>query len=455
MVDRLGKRSHNLRIHEQPRKRLTSGEAPGELVHVEKIGTGRPGEVSIVFPSTSPDRETNLNAFGLHIAEWIRDKVKEAQREKKTPVIDLPTGNTPRSVWPHLSGFVERGALDLSGAVFVGHEAAFGNPTPESPVDYEGSRRKVLKELGVKILEITDPKQVSNGEIRGNYISMNASKGNEGERTSDGSAKIYDQVLHALRGRDDVTFIGFYGVGTDGHIAEIQTNTLTGAAEYDTQHAFAYHITRNSDIRGAVHVEGDTFQVFRNNMWKPDEPENYHGATHLTGPGWEDLLFHDHMVLAFNNESKIFAFQSILEGSVDAIVTNDTQERVMAMRRDPGIGENIYGALKRYAGELVEKRLLREETVDTIDASDDPKKSKHLFREIYASLYANRYILDEDQSHEIFEKMWGYANEYLGKQTPVSVLVRLRTLLGLDTTIVATPEVVQDTDYERLAPMPK
>jgi 6-phosphogluconolactonase/glucosamine-6-phosphate isomerase/deaminase len=423
-------------------------------VQVERLGSGKPGEVSIIFPSTAPDKETNQTAFGSFIATMISDRVTTAQRLGKIPVLDLPTGSTPRAVWPELSKKISSGELNLSGAVFVGHEIAFGAPDTDGPVDYERSRRKILEgTLGVKLHDITDPRQIGNGEIQGNYVAMNAHQGTDIADSAQRSADLYDQMLHALRARDDVAFIGVYGVGKDGHVAEIQTNTLTGAADYDTQHAYSYPITWNSDIRGAVKVPGDTKREFHNNMWKPGDEPNYHGGTHLVGPGWEDLLFHEDMILAFNDSGKKVAFASTIEGSVDAIVTNDTGESVMETIKDHGKGENIYSQLLEYAQTLVGEGLLMQDAVDGVDASDKPRKSKRLFKEMYASLYEKKDELGVELSHEVFDNLWNFANEYLGKQTPVSVLVRLRTLLGLNTTIVATPEVVRNTKYEELAPM--
>jgi len=438
---------------EPARRSLNYRETPNELVNVERLGSGKLGEVSIIFPSNAPDKEINQNAFGSFLAKWVKDKVTAAKTTNKTLVLDLPTGTTPRSMWQPLSESIINGELDLTGVVFMGHEIAFGDPEPDGPVDYEKYRRKVFKDsLGVDIQEITDPHQVESGEIQGNYISMNSDPSSAEE-----SAKRYDEIIHALHDRKDVQFVGLYGVGTDGHVAEIQSNTLTGAADYDTQHGYSYPITWNSDVMGAVRVPGDADREFHNNMWKPGQEQSYKGGTDLIGPGWEDLLFHDEIVLAFNAQNKRFAFQSTIEGSVDAIVTEEatdgTQKTVMEMTKDHGKGEGIYDDLRNYAQNLEDVGFLQSGVVEAIDKSNELKKSKQLFRKIYSTLYEKEATVDDELYHDIFENMWNFANDYLGKQTPVSVLVRLRTLLGLNTTIVAVPEVVQGTKYETLAPI--
>src|ERR1700683_1017808 len=108
---------HRLQSTEPPIPQL--GRIPrSELVNnVEQIGNGRPGEVLIIIPSTAPDRETNQKEFGRFIAGWIGDRNRETLEQGRIPLLDLPTGGTPRPVWPELGRLVADGEIDLSRTI--------------------------------------------------------------------------------------------------------------------------------------------------------------------------------------------------------------------------------------------------------------------------------------------------------------------------------------------------
>src|SRR5207244_3505275 len=136
-------------------------------------------------------------------------QIKEAQEKEKIVVLDLPTGSTPKSLWKPLGEMARNGELDLSKVIFMGHETAIGHPTLNGPVDYDKSRRNSIENvLGIEINKISNRKQVSEDQINGNYIVMDAGTGDDNETLAYTSAKNYDEILHGLRDRDDVTFIG-------------------------------------------------------------------------------------------------------------------------------------------------------------------------------------------------------------------------------------------------------
>ncbi len=412
------------------------------------------------------DEAENRQALGLYMATWIRSQVEATLADGKIPVLDLATGNTPKYVWPFLAEMVAAGTFDINRIVITGHEVVYGEP--ETDMDYEGYRRTVAeKTFGLTIDDIAELSQVTGSEIQGNFLPMHLVQVSREEFASENAfleaeqaaaktaATHYDTLLHALAARSDVRIISLYGVGKDGHIAEIQPNTLTGAVDYDTDHTYVYSPRLNSKAAGTFPWTGDEHE-YHNDMYtpQPDDAElddkGYKGARQLMGWGWQDLLLPEKLMIAFDSKSKSYAFQLTMEGSVDGVIMQDGQE-VMKVEAQRGEGETLVGELLEYARGLDAAGFFTAANSEWLTTQSENLTCKQLFHLIHAELL-NRKAQTEDQNFtEIFIKMWDFANRYLGKQAPVAVLVRLRSLLGLDTTIVAVPEVVKDTKYSALA----
>ena len=128
-------------------------------------------------------------------------------------------------------------------------------------------------------------------------------------------------------------------------------------------------------------------------------------------------------------------------------IYNEQDSNIVEVKHDQGEGEGILDDLEIYALQLEQEGLLARGTVEANRSSGNPLKCGGLFKAIYQSLDGIEAIANDPR----YEKMWGFSNRYLGKRSPVSRLIKMRAILGRQTELVATPEVVKNTKYELLA----
>ncbi len=408
-------------------------------------------EVVIVGKKESDPAE-NQKAFGEYIAHEIAREVSVAREQGKKLIFDMATGSSPRSIWPALERMVKDG-LDVSNVIVVGHEEAWGTYEPGSKSDFDAYRKKEFFErnhLPIQLIESTDP--LTEQDIEGNFVPMHLSD------NPDDAASRYSEILHALHDRDDVASLALYGVGTEGHIGELQIHSLGREDSRARKNVYVEDLQNYSVEKGAFRWSDEQggFHPEDNIFWQRGEAtsdvgraiwQGYKGMEKIMGLGWKETLDNDHFILALNDESKSLAFQLAMEGSMDGTLVNNEDQEAMKLKREKGEGEAILDELEDFALELEKAGVLPAGTVEKNRASQKKLKSGKLFEAIYHALDTIEAKSDDPR----YERMWAFANRYIGKRAPVSRLIRLRTLLGMKTTIVATPEVVKGTAYEKLA----
>ena len=105
------------------------------------------------------------------------------------------------------------------------------------------------------------------------------------------------------------------------------------------------------------------------------------------------------------------------------------------IQRSKGEGEGILTDLRAYVAQL---------GADAPDMRKSHPKADLLFRAAYDKLHEDEASADDSR----YRQLWELANRYLGKRAPLSRLLRLRTLLGKETVIVATPETFKYSNYK-------
>jgi|GEM_PF-5450384 len=448
------------------RYKLTT-EAPPEEAHEFLIN---------IVGTAAESRETALEKYGTYIAERVVTAIQEAQHNNKKLVLDAATGSTPKPVWPALKKLVETKRIDLSSVIIIGHEEGWGTYEPGSQSDFDAYRKRILEDLNVPVREIRTTDAVSKKVFDGNFVPMHlrevrrddfeqGSKGDEDfflaeQNAAMESAQTYDEILKALRSREDVTFFGLYGVGTDGHIGEMQVDQMgiersrerkSSFAEPDTEHPYS--------VEGGFFYwqdQGDSFHPESNIFWERGTKlgesvgravwQNYTGVHQMIGIGWRDMLAEDDMIIAFNDVGKSLAFQLALEGSLTGKIVDAQNQAVQRVEREKGEGEAIFFDLWKYALEIEREGLLTFGETEKAAGEAGKLKCGVIFKKIYEALDRN----EAPSGDPHYREMWKFANRYIGKRAPVARLIRMRSLLGKKTELVATPEVVVGTRYQAL-----
>lgn len=453
-----------------PEKTPLESDTPKGTEALEKLQ-----DVTItVVGSKSETPEHNLESFGSYIATKIARSLRRVQNDNKYLLLDIPTGGTPESVWPKLKTEFTKG-LNGDRLIVMGHEEAWGTYKPGSHSDFDGARKRVLEDNQIPVQAVSTV-GLAKHPIQGNFISMHihevkredfpADEAGEKDfyaaeaKAARTSASEHAEVVKILRERPDTVSLGFYGVGTDGHIDEMQTNMMGREESFGKRESYHEpHITYSVE-KGLLFwkKDGDGYHTEDNILWKrgagKDEPvgraiwQDYPSVHEISALGWRHLLRLDDMIVAFNSKSKSLAFDLAMSGSMTGSVTDMHGEKAMDIERAKGEGEAILTDLREYVRGLEKDGLVPAGTVEKNEAL--PKgapKCGPLFAAVYEALDS----IEADASNPQYEKMWEFANRYIGKRAPISRLVRMRALVGKKTELVLTPEVIKGTKYETLA----
>lgn len=414
------------------------------------------GVILTAIGTTEQGEKENLEQFGEYIAGRITQAIQAAKDQGKKLVFDMATGSTPDPVWPKLSQMIKEGAVDLSNVIVIGHEEAWGTYEKGSHSDFDNSRKvKLFGDNNISVQEICSPEQVLAADP-GNFVPMHLS-----ESIAE-AATLYGEILKKLRARTDVTFFGFYGVGTDGHIGEMQIGALGKEATRERMESYPDAVKDYSFESGMPELfrwqdKDGNFRAEDNVFWergaKKDETgraarENYGGMEAIMGIGWREMLRQEDMLIAFNKANKQLAFELALEGSFSGSVLDENGEEILKIERNKGEGEAILSDLRELALELEEQEILEKGTVGKNQQSQGELKCHKLFQAVYKALDEKGAKVSDSGGY--YQKIWELLNRYIGKRAPISRLIRLRALLGKPTELVYTTEVVQGTKFEVL-----
>jgi hypothetical protein len=434
---------------------------------MEKVSRNEQHVKLTVCGSPEDSLEKNQEKYGEHIAKKVVEKIKETKKEGKRLVLDIATGASPEPIWPKLKELVDKEGLDLSNVIIMGHEEGWGDIPAGSIVDFDGYRKKVAESLGIEIKPIESADQVSGEGIVGNFMPMHL---DVDPRVA--TAK-FRETLTALKKRTDIEFLGLYGVGADGHVDELQIGDM---GQHETKPRMETYldldpgvlpdagVLANSVERGlhrwrkpgAKVGDKDEFLKESNHFWYRGKEKNevfgraafqdanFGAVDQVVGLGWRDLLREESMMLLFNNRGKSLAFQLALEGAYDADIVDEEGKKVLGVDYEKGQGEKIFPEFKKYAETLVETGVIDKEQLSSF------AKSSEVFRAIYLGLDKIEASSKDPRYIPVYEQLWRFMNDYVGRRAPISRLVKLRSMLGLETELVLVPEVVKGTKYEKL-----
>lgn len=410
----------------------------------------------------------NQERYGEHIALRIVEKIKESQKSGKRLVLDIATGASPEPIWPKLKSLIEKENIDLGNIIFMGHEEGWGNIPSGSIVDFDGYRRGVCESLGVTVSPIEHSEQLVGEKVSGNFMMMHLDK------DARKATAQFRENLSALKKRSDVEFLGIYGVGTDGHVDEFQIDSM---GQHETSpRKVAYldldpgvlpdaGVQANSIERGlhkwrrpgAEIGDEDEFLRENNHFWYRGKPHNelfgrpaqqdanFGSVDQIMGLGWRDLLREEDLMLLFNNGGKSLSLQLALEGAYDAKIVDDQEREIMEVNYEKGQGEKIFPELKDYAKTLVDIKVVSAEQIESFS------RCSEIFRAIYLGLDRLEASSKDSMYEAVYKQLWRFTNDYIGRRAPVSRLIKLRNLLGLNTELVLVPEAIKGTKYEKLS----
>ncbi|MDO8489996.1 MAG: hypothetical protein Q7S47_01095 [bacterium] len=239
--------------------------------------------------------EKNIEVFGEVLVDRLVSALDRAKNEGKTLIFDMATGSTPAAMWPILQKKADHG-LDLSGVIIIGHEEAWGSYASGSHSDFDGYRKREFFERNtIPVREIRNTHQLEGDAVDGNFIPMH-------QNDDPGQAAVhYGELLRRLEQRDDIRFFGLYGVGTDGHIGEVQIGAqgveqsakrsrpyVDKLQDYSFESADAQLFRWNNE-------QGE-FLPYDNVFWERQSTsdvgraarENYGGMECIMGIGWKD-----------------------------------------------------------------------------------------------------------------------------------------------------------------------
>lgn len=433
----------------------------------------------VVVGSLDAAPEQNREAFGEYIAGIVATEVRTAGYNGKYLLLDAATGSSPASVWEALP---KTDVGSKHNLILMGHEAALGT------ADFDTARANTLTSLGHSVLPILSVREVSmQPDLAGNFIPMRLfdvkredyPDGDEGDKAywkaqdsaAEDSARLHTEIVRAVIARGDVASLGIYGIGKDGHIGEWQKKDMGLRSADDKKDGFVQPQESYSIEAGDFVWAEDNSGENNNLYWKrglkrgqaygrAEWQAGYSGQDVVMGLGLRDMLALDHVVLAFNDESKSFVFQLAMEGSLDGTITKG-RKRIAQLHRDKGEGEGMWEEFANYGRVIEFDGLIEQGTVKSIneaivetaswkkDKTERPEDLRCglLYRAIYKAL--DKEGIKADSPY--YKDMWRFTNKYIGKRSPLGQLIRMRALLGKQTTIVATPEVVRGTPYESLA----
>jgi 6-phosphogluconolactonase/glucosamine-6-phosphate isomerase/deaminase len=350
---------------------------------------------------------------------------------------------------------VKSGSLDISNVIVIGHEEAWGEYESGSKSDFDAYRKKEFFDRNnIEAKPIVSIDDVSSDNIQGNFIPMHLTN------DAPSSAQKYLQILQALQKRKDVSWFGLYGVGTDGHIGEMQVHALGMQESLKRRHVYSDNIEHYSVERGAFQwknngKESDNdFHPESNIFWQRNTNKDigravwqgYTSIKDVVSLGWREMIEQDTLILAFNDRGKSLAFQLALEGSLSGKIIDGNGDTTMEVAKDSGERGKILIDLENYALGLEEIGILKKGSVVENRESKSPSKIHDLFKVIYSSFD----FIELSHDNPKYKEMWEFSNRYLGKTSPVSRLIKLRSMRGKETKLIATPEVIQDTPYEIL-----
>lgn len=401
-------------------------------------------KIHIVIPG-SPEKssEENMEAYGMEVIQRFSKLHDQASKDGKTILFDLATGSSPAAVYKALNTSLKQGTVSLSNVVFTGHDEAWGSYQSGSKSDFDNFRRELLEKNGIEVTPITSIEQVTAKKLEGNFLPMHQNQDPKQAMVQFGG------LYSTLQKRDDILSVGLYGVGTDAHVGEMQTQDQGLQISMKQRNVYVASLTHYSVEDGSFYWRNDEggFHPEDNIFWTREEKEGedsgraalegYTGIDYIMGLGWRQLLGLDVMLLTFNNESKSLALNLAIEGSIDGVITTEDGSVVERIQWNKGEGEGILADLRAYVEEL---------GADVPDMQNAHLKADLLFRAAYGKLHEEKASADDPR----YRQLWEFANRYLGKRAPLSRLLRLRTLLGKETVIIATPETFKHSNHEAL-----
>jgi hypothetical protein len=193
-----------------------------------------------------------------------------------------------------------------------------------------------------------------------------------------------------------------------------------------------------SDVEGGYHSEENIFWargVKEDESFGRAAADGYTGIDYIGSLGWRQLIGFDLMFITFNSGSKALPFNLAIEGTMDGIITAEDGMVVERIQRNKDESEGILKDLNAYVQKL---------GADIPDTPENYPKAGPLFRAAYDKLHADEATADD----LCYQPLWVLANRYLGKRAPLSRALRLRTLLGKETVVVATPEAIKKSNYK-------
>lgn len=400
--------------------------------------------IHIVIPG-SPEKssEENLETYGMEVIQQFSELHDQANKNGKVILFDLATGSSPAPVYKALDISLKQGTVSLDNVIVTGHDEAWGSYKPGSKSDFDYFRRKLLERNGIEVSPMTSIKQASAIKPEGNFLPMHL---NDDPKQA---IEQYCSLFSTLQKHEGVFSVGLYGVGTDGHVGEMQTQDQGRQISVKQRNAYVASLKHYSVEDGSFYWSNDEggFHPEDNLFWTREKKEGedtgraalegYTGIDYIAGLGWRQLVSLDVMLLTFNNESKSLALNLAIEGSMDGVITTESGLVVERIQRNKGEGEGILADLRAYVEEL---------GVDIPDMPEGHPKVDLLFRAAYDKLHADKATADDLR----YQPLWKFANRYLGKRAPLSRLLRLRTLLDKKTVIIATPEAVKKSNYKHL-----
>lgn len=419
--------------------------ASAQAGHVSGPGAQRPGPaVPIVVPGSSrqsPDE--NLAEYGAEIVRLLHVRFETARREGRTVLFDAATGRSPQAAYVALGNALRNGSASLNGVILAGHEEAWGPFEPGSNSDLDAYRRKLLEANGIDARPITRVFAECDRVADGNFLPMHLDD-------DPGRAAVrYAELFSSLQMHTRVTTVGLYGVGVDGHVAEVQAHDMGWRATLAQREPYMAPLPHYSVEHGAIHwarADGG-FHPEDNVFWARDAGDGeavgravwqgYTGIEFMVGIGWRQLLRADSLVVTFNDASKSLALELALEGSLSGTLVGQDGSVVGRVSRRKGEGEQVVADLRRFVGAL---------GGEVPDASAPGLQADNLFRAACKRLNGEEAHADDPR----YRRLWTFANRYLGRRAPVSRLVRLRALCGKETVLVATPEAVLNSSWKTL-----
>ena len=397
--------------------------------------------------------------YGRVIANAVVEAYKTAKRNNKKLVFDMATGSSPAAAWPELQQLYNDGEIDLNHIIVLGHEEVWGNYEKGDKSDFDSYRkREIFENNDLAVIPITDAKEVEgNSEINGNFIPLHLAD------DAGSASQKFSEIMKALRQRDDVYFLGLYGVGTDGHVGEIQINSMGISPTIKRMESYDEDIINYSYERGQFkwwNKDENSFHQEDNIFWKRGVKageedvgraiwQGYSGIQEGIGIGWRDLLNEDEVLLVFNNSSKQLAFKLALEGSFSGQIKDSERNEIMQIEKEKGEGELILPNLIEFAKELSGNKLINDDEFEIV-ISKPNLRCREILKLIYKFLDSVDASLDDDNYRKIYEKIWILINRYIGKRSPIGRLIEMRSLFGKSTKIIATNDVVKGTTYEQL-----